>query len=67
MKLIINGEISFFDLPEVTIEKILALRGFPAAGTAVAVNNKLVRKENWSMYKLREDDSMTIISAAFGG
>lgn len=67
MNILINGEIAFIDLPEATIEKLLELRGVRPAGTAVAVNNKLVKKENWALQMIHDGDAITIISGAFGG
>lgn len=39
----------------------------PFDGTAVAVNNSLVRHSNWSTHILKNGDSLTVISAAYGG
>lgn len=36
-------------------------------GTAVAVNNKLVRQDSWKISMLSDLDQVTIISAAYGG
>jgi len=36
-------------------------------GIAVAVNNKVVRKENWNTHVLKGNDSITIIRATQGG
>ncbi len=39
----------------------------PAAGVAVAVNNKLVTKADWGTFILSENDNVVIIKAACGG
>jgi sulfur carrier protein len=36
-------------------------------GIAVAVNNRVVPKANWSAYALEDQDSVTIITATQGG
>ena len=36
-------------------------------GVAVAVNNKVVPKNNWDTYKLKEEDKVLVISASQGG
>ena len=36
-------------------------------GIAVAVNNVVVTKLNWSQYKLNNNDKITIIKASQGG
>ena len=35
--------------------------------TAIAVNDKLIRQNLWSVTYLKDRDRVTIISAAFGG
>lgn len=51
----------------INLAQLLELRNVKAGGTAVALNNKIVRHENWETTTLSEGDSLTIISAAFGG
>ncbi len=36
-------------------------------GIAVAVNNCVVKKQNWEEYQLRENDKILIVSATKGG
>ena len=36
-------------------------------GMAVAVNQSIIDKSNWSSYFLQEDDSLTLIKATQGG
>jgi len=36
-------------------------------GIAIAVNNKVVPKNNWDNYELKDNDSVTIIRATQGG
>ncbi len=36
-------------------------------GIAVAVNNQVVKKDDWESYYLSEDDNVLVIKAAQGG
>ncbi|OFY95072.1 MAG: thiamine biosynthesis protein ThiS [Bacteroidetes bacterium RIFCSPLOWO2_12_FULL_31_6] len=38
-----------------------------AFGTAIAVNNKVISKNDWGNYSLKEDDKILIIKASQGG
>ena len=51
----------------ITIAQLMTERGVKSGGTAIALNNRIVRHENWETTKLNEGDSITLISAAFGG
>ncbi|MCM1332002.1 MAG: sulfur carrier protein ThiS [Bacteroides sp.] len=41
--------------------------GKDAAGVAVAVNGKIVRKPDWGSTTLNEGDDVVVIRAAYGG
>lgn len=58
-----------FQLPSVdtTVLDLLNSKGISHTGTAVSVNDKLVRHSEWDSTKLSEGDRVVIISAAFGG
>lgn len=47
--------------------ELLEWRNIPNAGTAVAINNRLVPRGQWSSRYLCADDEIVVISAAFGG
>lgn len=57
------------DLPNdyINLEELLELKGFNPSGTAVAVNNKIVKHENWALTTFKQGDTVVIISGAFGG
>ncbi|MBD5176553.1 MAG: sulfur carrier protein ThiS [Bacteroidales bacterium] len=42
-------------------------KSIPNQGTAIALNGKLVKAENWAATALSEFDNLLIISAAYGG
>ncbi len=67
MKLKINNSLEEISLENPNISQLLEAKQIPLAGTAVAVNNKLVRHTDWETTILNEGDELTIISAAFGG
>ena len=50
-----------------TVANLVAWRNIKPHGTAIALNDKIVKKENWELTKLSELDRITVISAAFGG
>lgn len=50
-----------------TIQDLLQHQGIMTAGTAVSVNDRIVRHADWPRTGLAEGDRVVIISAAFGG
>ncbi|MBD5340352.1 MAG: sulfur carrier protein ThiS [Bacteroides sp.] len=50
-----------------TLEELLEWEGIAPGGTAVAVNNKIVKHENWKITTFSNGDNVVVISAAFGG
>lgn len=50
-----------------TIYDLVKWKDIPSQGTAIALNNKLIKQELWPVTKLNENDVVTVISAAFGG
>lgn len=50
-----------------TISDLVEWKKIPKNGTAIAINDKLVKQENWPVTKLNDFDRVTVISAAYGG
>ena len=50
------------NLQELSVELQL-----PGKGVAVAVNNRMIPREQWSNLSLQENDKVVIIKAACGG
>lgn len=67
MILTINDVITTLPDDVKTVEHLVAWRKVPAATTAVAVNDSIVRRQNWESKFLNDNDRVVIISAAFGG
>ncbi|HXP94132.1 MAG TPA: sulfur carrier protein ThiS [Candidatus Binatia bacterium] len=66
MKATINGESREIG-GEATVERILSDLHIPPAGTAVAVNDRVVPKAEHATYRVREGDRIEIIVAVAGG
>ena len=66
MKATINGDVR--ELPdEITIGALLDLLGSPAAGIAVARNERIVRRAEYEIDRVAEGDRIEIIRAVAGG
>lgn len=50
-----------------TVADLAEWKDIRRAGTAIAVNDKIVRKDMWKNAHLSSLDRVTVISAAFGG
>lgn len=67
MRIKINNQNIDLSSDYLTIAELMHERGVKPGGTAIALNNRIVKHENWETIRLKEGDSLTIISAAFGG
>lgn len=67
MRIRINDQPADLDATTATVADLLKSRNIPSGGTAVAINAKLVRREQWEITELKEGDNVMIISAAYGG
>ena len=66
MKILLNQkEVCLEEVSSITY--LLSLQNIPDRGIAVALNNQVVRREQWDTTQLAEGDSVTVIVAAFGG
>ena len=66
MKVYINQNET--EVPEgITVKEWLDRQQITAAGTAIAIDNKLVPKSEWSNRTLADGDKITLIRATFGG
>jgi sulfur carrier protein len=62
----VNGEARHLD-PAMTVRSLLEQLGALRDGVAVAVNDELVLRSSWDQRRLRQDDSVEVLSAAPGG
>lgn len=66
MKIYINQkEIETQD--SISIKELLDMQQISIEGTAIAIDNKLVPKNEWNDRTLTEGNKITIIRATFGG
>lgn len=50
-----------------TISQLADFKGLKADGTAIALNDSIVRKGEWESTRISDGDRITVITAAFGG
>ncbi len=50
-----------------TISQMLLSQGIKPEGVAVAINNRIVKRDEWTIQQLTEDDKVTVIQATYGG
>jgi sulfur carrier protein len=66
MNVRINGTITQV-ADNATVADIATENGVGQTGSAIAVNEKLVRRADWPNVTLSENDDIVIIKAAYGG
>lgn len=68
MKISINNKlVEYAGLNQVALAKALADCNAPVAGIAVAVNGRVIKKDDRADFILNDDDSVVVIKAVCGG
>ncbi len=67
MKITVNNSPKIIEEQYVTVSRLLEILGVKENGTAVAVNERLIRKDDRPATSVSDGDAITIITAAFGG
>lgn len=67
MKITLNNISEQLPQENCTVLDLLNYKGINRNGTAVSVNDRIVRHSAWESTRLSEGDRVVIISAAFGG
>lgn len=67
MQITINKEIKTIPDDIKNLDNLLSFCGIPRQGTAIALNGNLITACCWVDTEIKNNDSLTIISAAFGG
>lgn len=67
MTIFFNNEPLQLPQATMTLEELSKLKNIPSQGTAIAVNDRLVKREKWSVYQLNPMDNVVVITAAYGG
>lgn len=65
MKILVNSKET--ETQAADVAALAAELTLPKAGVAVAVNNQMVRRDDWAATPLNEGDNILIIKAACGG
>ena len=66
MNILLNGKAEEIT-PGLTVERLVASKGFTGAKIAVAIGTKVIPRQEWQVTPLQEGDKVTIISAYRGG
>lgn len=66
MEITVNGK-AFEVNDSITVGEIPALAGINSESIAIAVENRVIRKAEWSSTKLNNGDRVTVIKAVCGG
>ncbi len=53
--------------PRTTIDDVAQMNNINTPGVAIALNGKIVNRNNWNITELTEGDNIIIIKAAYGG
>lgn len=67
MEIKINNQLKTVDDQSTLDSIVFSVLGEKQKGIAVALNDKVVAKNNWSETKLRSNDNVLIIKATQGG
>jgi len=49
------------------IEQLLVVLDSPLKGSAIAVNQKIISRNEWATYQLQKDDQVSLFQAIAGG
>ena len=67
MIVIYNNETLSLPNDNMTLSDLAKWKNISLQGTAIAINDKLIKKDNWETTYLNNLDRVTVITAAFGG
>lgn len=66
MQITINSKITVFPGP-LLLSELLQHHGYPATGTALAVNQHVIPHHSWTSYFIQEGDCVDIFQVIAGG
>lgn len=67
MIIFLNQKETSIDSERLTVAGLIEIKNLPGRGMAIAVNNKVVRKNDWESTALADGDKVTVITAVCGG
>lgn len=63
----INNEVEALPKENMTVTTLIEWKKINPQGTAIAINNKLIKRNIWDSTIIKESDDITIITASYGG
>lgn len=66
MRITVNDEDYGFD-PPLSVDSLLAFLEQPLSGSALAVNQQIVPRPQWSQHLLKDGDHVVVFQAIAGG
>lgn len=66
VKITVNENLIEID-EQCNIEQLLVILDSPLKGSAIAVNQKIISRSEWSIYQLQENDQVSLFQAIAGG
>lgn len=67
MNIYINNQLKEVSNQKMSLKDLAISEKINMQGTAIAINDKLIKQALWETTMVKENDNITIISAAFGG
>ena len=67
MKILLNNIVTPIPSDCMTVADFVVWKGINPSGTAIAVNDKIIKKNLWETTTFHDLDRVTVIAAAFGG
>lgn len=67
MEITINDKITNLPPEITTVAELVSHLKIQTAGTAIAINSRLIKRETWAIHNLNIGDNIMIISATYGG
>ena len=67
IKIFLNNELVALPNDYMTVADLMKWKNINPQGTAIAIDDKVIRKSAWNVTKLPPMSHVTVISAAFGG
>lgn len=67
MTIILNDQTTKLPSDNMTVYDLMKWKKISSQGTAVAINDKLIKQDLWPVTNLKELDHVAVISAFYGG
>lgn len=67
MQITLNNKSESIDQNQITISELLKLKNFTFKMLVIKVNNKLIKKDAYSTFKINEGDDVNVLHLISGG